>query len=89
MDDKKEYMEKDTSIVAISKDDALYREQKFSGITYDQIFPVSCIYDSKDVDNINERSNFKTDYAKDKHKRREDMLLKMDRYVETQYQYTE
>ena len=89
MKDNKEYMEKDISVLVVNKDDALVAEQKFSGITYDQIFPVSCIYDSKDVDSFNERSNFKTDYAKDKHKRRENMISKMDRYVETQYQYTE
>ena len=89
MVEKKEKRDKETGALILDKDDILVQEQKFSGIMYDQIFPVSCIYKTESVDGYSGKNNFNTDYASDKNKKREIMLSEMDRYIETQYQYTE
>ena len=81
----REKIDKESGAVLIGKDSALYKEQKFSGIAYSQLFPISTIYCTQNVD----YRNFNSDFRRIKELERADMISKMDVFKETQYQYTD
>ena len=78
-------IDKESGAVIIGKDSALYQEQKFSGISYNQLFPISTIFYTENVDH----RNFNSDFRRMRELERKDMIKKMDIFKETQYQYTD
>ena len=81
----REKIDKETNAVVVSKDSALFEQEKFSGIAYHQLFPISTIYETQYTDH----RNFDTDFRKRYESERYDMISKMNKFKETQYQYTE
>lgn len=83
MNEKRSYSDK--TIIEIRKNSALYREQRFSGITYNQLYPLSTIFYTKDID----LRNFNTSYRRKKELERKNIIDQLDKFKETQFQYTE
>ena len=81
---------RDSSAIVITKDSALYKDDKYNGVEYNELYPSDRIYFSQEMDEPGSlRSNFQTDYMKDKNNARRSLVQALDNFNELNpvYQY--